>query len=131
MDACSLMYDFEGTTVGFHIGDFESWFRSQCGRLESRQLLSEFIVQQSLGPDHIFPVVASNSNHSFSIAQSASKLILCDFPSSSLRDSLHLDRWTFFVVDSSMIFGNMTVEELMAYGPPTSDYFMLYKLLQS
>ena len=131
MDACSLMYDFEGTTVGFDMGDFEGWLRSQCRRLESRQLLSEFIIAQSLGSDHIFPVVASNSNHSFSIAQSASKLILCDFPSSSLRDSLHLDRWTFFVVDSSRIFGDITVEELMTFDPPTSDYFMLYKLLQS
>ena len=130
MDACSLMYDFEGTAVGYNMGDFEGWLRKHCGRFESRQLLSEFIIEQSLGPDHKFPVVASSSNHSFSIAQSASKLILCDFPSSSLRESLHLDRWSFFVVDSSRIFGNMTVEELMAFDPPTSDYFMLYKLLQ-
>ena len=131
MDACSLMYDFEGTTVGFNMGDFEDWLRSRCRRLESRQLLSEFIIEQSLGYDQKLPVVASNSNHSFSIAQSASKLILCDFPSSSLRDSLHLDRWTCFVVDSSRIFGDMTVEELMAFDPPTSNYFMLYKLLQT
>lgn len=131
MDACSLMYDFEGTSVGFNMGDFEGWLRNRCRRLESRQLLSEFITEQSLGYRSILPVIASDSNHSFSIAQSASKLILCDFPSSSLRDSLHLDRWTFFVVDSSRIFGDMTVEELMTFDPPASDYFMLYKLLQS
>ena len=131
MDACSLMYDFEGITVGFNIGNFEDWLRGQCRRLESRQLLSEFITEQSLGYRSILPVVASDSHHSFSIAQSASKLILCDFPSSSLHDSLHLDRWTFFVVDSSKIFGKMTVEELAAFGPPSSDYYMLYKLLQN
>lgn len=131
MDACSLMYDFEGTTVGYNIGDFEDWLRKHCRRFESRQLLSEFIIEQSLGCNQKLPVVASNSNHSFSIAQSASKLILCDFPSTSLHDSLHLDRWTFFVVDSSKIFGDLTVEELMTFDPPTSDYYMLYKLLQS
>ena len=131
MDACSLMYDFEGTSVGYNMGDFEGWLRCRCGRLESRQLLSEFIVEQTLGCDNVLPVVASDSNHSFNIAQSASKLILCDFPSSSLHDSLHLDRWTFFVVDSSRIFGNMTVEELVAFDPPSSDYYMLYKLLQN
>lgn len=131
MDSCSLMYDFEGVSSGFNIGDFEGWLRGHCRRLESRQLLSEFIVEQSLGSNHAFPVIASNYNHSFSIAQSASKLILCDFPSSSLHDSLHLDRWTFFVVDSSRIHGDMTVEELIAFGPPTSDYYMLYKLLQN
>ena len=130
MDACGLMYDFEGIAVGSSIGDFEGWLRKHWFRLESRQLLSEFIVEQSLGLNHVFPVIASNFNHSFSIARSASKLILCDFPS-SLRDSLHLDKWTFFVVDSSRIFGEMTVEELMAFGPPASDYYMLYKLLQS
>lgn len=131
MDACSLMYDFEGTTVGYNMGDFEGWLRRRCRSLESRQLLSEFITEQSLGYRSILPVVASNSNHSFSIAQSASKLILCDFPSTSLRDSLHLDRWTFFLVDSDRIFGDITVEELMTFDPPTSDYFMLYKLLQT
>lgn len=131
MDACSLMYDFEGTAVGFNMGDFEGWLRSHCRRLESRQLLSEFITEQSLGYRSIIPVVASDANHSFSIAQSASKLILCDFPGSSLRDSLHLDRWTFFLVDSNRIYGDLTVEEVMTFDPPTSDYFMLYKLLQS
>jgi hypothetical protein len=125
------MYDFEETSLGFSMGDFEDWLRTRCSRLESRQLLSEFIVEQSLGSNHVFPVIASNHNHSFSIAQSASKLILCDFPSSSLHDSLHLDRWTFFVVDSSRVFGDMTVEELMAFDPPSSDYYMLYKLLQN
>ena len=131
MDACSLMYDFEGTTVGFNMGDFEGWLRNHCRRLESRQLLSEFITEQSLGYRSILPVVASNSNHSFSIAQSASKLILCDFPSTSLHDGLHLDRWNFFLVDSDRICGDLTVEELMAFDPPTSDYYMLYKLLQN
>lgn len=130
MDACSLMYDFEDTSVGFNMGDFEGWVRKHCRRLESRQLLSEFIVEQSLGSSSILPVIASDKNHTFSIAKSASKLILCDFPSSSLHDSLHLDRWNFFLVDSSRIFGDMTVEELMAFDPPTSDYYMLYKLLQ-
>ena len=130
MDACSLMYDFEDISVGFNMGDFEGWLRKQCSRLESRQMLSEYIVEQSIGSNHVFPVIASNYKHSFSIAQSASKLILCDFPS-SLRDSLHLDRWTFFVVDSSRVFGDMTVEELMTFDPPTSDYYMLYKLLQT
>jgi len=131
MDACSLMYDFEGTTVGYNMGDFEGWLRKHCRRLDSRQLLSEFITEQSLGYRSILPVVASDSNHSFSIAQSASKLILCDFPSKSLCDSLHLDRWTFFLVDSDKIYGDLTVEELMTFDPPNSDYFMLYKLLQS
>lgn len=130
MDSCGLMYDFEGTAVGYNMGDFEGWLRKHCRRLESRQLLSEFIVEQTLGCGNILPVVASDSNHSFTIAQSASKLILCDFPS-SLHDSLHLDRWNFFVVDSSIVFGRMTVEELMAFDPLSSDYYMLYKLLQS
>lgn len=129
MDACSLMYDFDDTAVGFSMGDFEVWLRKHCSRLESRQMLSEFIVEQSLGFNHPFQVVASDSQHSFRIAQSASKLILCDFPS-SLRDSLHLDRWTFFVVDSSRTFGSFTAEELMAFDSQSSDYYMLHKLLQ-
>ena len=130
MDSCSLMYDFEDISVGFSMGDFEVWLRKHCSSLESRQMLSEFIIEQSLGVNHSFTVVASDSQHSFRIAQSASRLILCDFPN-SLRDSLHLDRWTFFVVDSSRIFGRMTVEELMSFNPPTTDYYMLYKLLQN
>lgn len=131
MDACSLMYDFEDTAIGISVGDFETWLRKQCRRLESRQLLSEFIVQQSLNGNTVYDVVASDYNHRFSIAKSASKLILCDFPSSSLHDTLHLDRWTFFVVDSSRIFGELSVEELAAFDPPSSDYYMLYTLLES
>lgn len=131
MDSCSLMYDFENICVGFNMGDFEEWLRKRCRRLESRQLLSEFIVEQSLGFKPIFDVIASDSNHSFSIAQSPSALILCDFPSSSLHDSLHLDKWTFFLVDSSRVFGKMTVEELMTNNPLTADYYTLHRLLES
>lgn len=130
MDSCSLMYTFENIFMGFSMGDFEGWLRSQYRRLECRQLLSEFIVEQSLGYKPLFPVVASDASHSFSIAQSAAKLILCDFPSSSLHDILHLDRWTFFVVDSSRVFGSVTVEELMSFGPSTLDYYTLQTTLQ-
>lgn len=130
MDACSLMYDFEGTAQGISVGDFEGWLISHCSRLEVRQLLSEFIVSQSLGFNCPIPVVASTAAHSLNLAWPEGKMILCDFPSTSLQDSLHLDRWNFFLVEGSETVGEISVEDLIAIDPPKADYYTIYKLLQ-
>lgn len=128
MDSCSLMYDFEGTAMGFYISDFEEWLREHCEGLKFRQLLSEFIVEQILGKDHRFSVLASDSNHIFRIAKSTTSLILCDFNSSSVHDVLHLDSWVFYHIDCNEINGIMSVEELMTYDPVILNYFTLDNL---
>ena len=130
MDAYSLLYDFDGTFLDVSMGDFEKWIIDNCGNSYVRQLLSEFIVEKALGPQHGRIVIASDSVHYFDIPVCSSSLILCDF-SSADDEYLHLRNWTFTVVDGSKVSGHLSFEELMTLSPSTYDYYSLEEILNN